>query len=167
MYRSMLLMGLIASTILPLDGLPLIAQTAPTPSRILLQEKSLSKDISLYVMEQLANTFYKTDIISVEIVGGYFPDPNFRTHGTASPQANPASFENPRLKDMKIQVWVLKADGTTLAQKASPEDGWICNGGECNGDMMFIFEHVAPDEVAGVVVRVGGKLLVRDIQADR
>lgn len=63
---------------------------------------------------------------------------------------------------MKIQVWVLRVNGTMLAQKSSFVDT-LCNAGECTDHLNFIFEHVAPDELAGVVMRVDGKLIVRDI----
>jgi hypothetical protein len=173
MTRSMLLIGIMASIILPLDGPRSIAQTAPTPSRILLQEKSLSKDITYFaLMEQLDNAFYKADIIVVDFRGRPIPQCDGRGVPGANNRcgeylANPASFEGPRLKDLKIQAWVLRVDGTMLAQKASPIDGSICNAGDCTEFMVFVFEHVAPDELAGVVLRVDGKLVVRDIQADR
>jgi hypothetical protein len=31
--------------------------------------------------------------------------------------------------------------------------------------MDFVFEHIAPSELAAVVIRVDGKLIVREIQA--
>jgi hypothetical protein len=68
MTRSMLLIGLVASIILPLDGPRSIAQTAPTLSRILLQEKSLSMDITYFaVREQLNNTWTRA-VMDVDIL---------------------------------------------------------------------------------------------------
>ncbi len=173
MTHSMLLMGLMASIILPLGGPRSIAQTAPPSSQILFHERSLSNDVTdFFVTEQLDNAFHKADIIGVQIQGRPIPQCDGRGVPGANNVcgqylANPANFEGPGLKDLKIQAWVLKVDGTTLAQKASPIDSTICMSGECTENMMFAFEHVPPDQLAGVVVRVDGKLLVRDIQADR
>jgi hypothetical protein len=59
------------------------------------------------------------------------------------------------------QAWLLRRDGTTVAQfantKESPLGGWNTFG------MRFAFQPVPANELAGVVVNVKGMLYVREI----
>jgi hypothetical protein len=41
----------------------------------------------------------------------------------------------------------------------------ICMSGSCDDRADFVFEHVPPDELAGVVIRVDGELIARAIKA--
>jgi hypothetical protein len=173
MIARQLLIGAIALTTLPLPSLWPAPQTEPPPSRTLLHEESLSKDItSLRVMEQLNNPHYKKDIIYVTLVGGSVPDADCVRYGVPGAQnvcgqylANPPKFPRP-LKDLAIQVWLLRRDGMTLTQ-TSKSDGGLSNAGSITDMMSFLFEHVAPKELAGVVVRVDGMLFVREIKSDQ
>jgi hypothetical protein len=174
MTRSVLRMMLIVAGIVLLLSSRSIAQERPHPDRDLLHERSLTKDIPDFsVGEVFNNTFYKAPIIQVSLVGGSFPDALCERTGIAGQNnvcgqylANPASFGR-HLKDLKIQVWVLKVDGTALTEKSRPggQGILICNAGDCTDRMDFVFEHIAPSELAAVVIRVDGKLIVREIQA--
>jgi hypothetical protein len=175
MTRSVLRMMLIVAGILLLPSSRSIAQERPHSDRGLLHERSLTKDIPDFsVGEVFNNTFYKAPIIQVGFVGGSFPDALCNRTGVAGQNnvcgqylGNPASFVR-HLKDLKIQVWVLKVDGTALTEKSRPgteSPHLICNAGDCTERMDFIFEHIAPSELAAVVIRVDGKLIVREIQA--
>jgi hypothetical protein len=174
MTRSVLRMMLIVAGIVLLLSSRSIAQERPHPDRDLLHERSLTKDIPDFsVGEVFNNTFYKAPIIQVSLVGGSFPDALCESTGIAGQNnvcgqylANPASFGR-HLKDLKIQVWVLKVDGTALTEKSRPggQGILICNAGDCTDRMDFVFEHIAPSELAAVVIRVDGKLIVREIQA--
>jgi hypothetical protein len=132
---------------------PLHSQTAqPLPASTadmtyLLAERGFSDDISsLYVSEQ-------QDRIVVQLSGG-----SSRTGGPSNPQWTP-------LKDLGIQVWVLRADGTALAQRPhSGEAGSIANAGWSTDVMQFAFENAPSDKIAAVVLRVNGQLFVRPIQ---
>jgi hypothetical protein len=129
------------------------------------------------VTEQLGNTFYKADVINVDINGASFPDAALCKRTGVPGQnnvcgqylVNPDKFSVRNLKDLNVQVWVLKTDGTALKEKLHPGgiDFTVCNAGSCTDGMIFVLEHAAPSELAAVVVRADGKLLVRDIQADR
>jgi hypothetical protein len=141
----------------------------------LLYEEPLSEDItSLRVTEVLNNPLYKGDAIFVDLVGGWVPDcvalgqPCRCVPGDKNVcgqyLANPPKFPRP-LKNLAIQVWLLRANGTALAQKSKRIGGGICNAGSCDDRANFVFEHVVPNELAGVVVRVDGKLLVCEIKS--
>jgi hypothetical protein len=176
MTRSVLRMMLIVAGIVLLPSSRSIAQERPHPNRDLLHERSLTKDIPDFsVGEEFNNTFYKAPIIQVSLVGGSFPDASLCERTGVAGQnnvcgqylANPASFGR-HLKDLKIQVWVLKVDGTALTEKSRPgSEGnlTVCNAGDCTDRMNFVFEHIAPSELTAVVIRVDGKLIVREIQA--
>jgi hypothetical protein len=167
---SALLVAVVALVIPSVPGSQSIAQIAQQPSRILLQESSISKDITgLFVTEQSKSAADNDTVISVQILGRSIPQCEGRGVPGANNRcgqylANPASFEGPKLKDMKIQVWVLRADGTMLQQKSNSFFS-LCNAGDCTEYMLLVFEHATPNELAGVVMRVDGKLIVRDIQA--
>jgi hypothetical protein len=174
MTRSALQMGIMMTALFCLPGSPSIAQDRPhINQRNLFDERSLSKDITDFgVDEQLGNTFYKADIIVVSLTGPDVPNSqSCGSHGMPNEQsvcgqyfANPAKFAVRHLKDMNIRVWVLKADGTALAQKQGT-DGSLCKSGTCQDRMMFVFEHAAPSELAALVMQVDGKLIVRKIPA--
>ena len=68
------------------------------------------------------------------------------------------------LSGMTLQAWLLRADGTALAQRSNPSRA-SAGGSGCKPDLMiFSFEHVPPKDLAGVVVSVDGKLFVREIK---
>jgi hypothetical protein len=112
------------------------------------------------------------DVISVDINGGSVPDALCKLKGVPGQNnicgqylAHPDRYSLRKLKDMNIQVWVLKTDGTALTKKSRLEGITICNAGSCTDSMMFVFEHAAPSDLAAVVMRVDGQLIVREIQA--
>jgi hypothetical protein len=148
MIARRLLFGLMLFSTLPLLSMRPVPQLNPT---FLLVARGVSGDIAgLYVKEQ-------EDLISVQLDGA-----TTSAYTIISP-TNPL----PRpLKDLAIQVWVLRMDGTTLGQTDRGNAG-ICNAGACTDSMEFSFEHAAPKELAGVVVRVDGKLFVREIKSNQ
>ena len=175
MNLSSILRTTLATGMLTMPYSLMTAQEAPNPNRYLFHERPLTEDIrDLWVSEQLENTFYKSDIISVDLTGVPFPDDAFCKRTGVPGQnsvcgqylANPDKFARTHLRDLSIQIWVLKTDGTALAQKSKSGDvnGWICNGGECTDTMKFFFEHVPPSKIAALVIRVNGKLILRPIQ---
>lgn len=136
----------------------------PKPENVLFHEKSLSRDIAyVQVAEQLKNPFYKSDIIGVNFLGAYANCPPTPQSECAQYLLHPSGFAR-HLKDLKLQVWLLKTDGTTLKQKDALAGG-VCNAGECEDSMMFVFEHVPPTEIAGLVVLADGKLIPRTFSA--
>jgi len=169
MIARLLFMGLVSLVVLPPPSAQPIPQVVSDPSGTLLHVWPLSQDITdFWVSEQLGNTFYKSDIISIELIGGSIPDSNCVKYGVPGENnvcgqylANPPKFPRP-LKDLAIQVWLLRADGTTVVQKSKLNFA-IGNAGESTDTMMFVFDRIAPNELAGVVARVDGKLFVREI----
>jgi hypothetical protein len=150
--RSGALLAMLSILVFGLQAAP--PQTEST-KHILFQESSLSQDIAhLVVSEQLSNSFYNGDTLVVELIGRGMPDDYIQLPGV-KPPARP-------LGDLGIEVWLLRVDGTALKRmakvlSATGNAGWITDSD------MFVFEHIAPKELAGVVVRLDGMLFVRDI----
>jgi hypothetical protein len=73
-----------------------------------------------------------------------------------------------RLAGMTIQVWLLRADGTTVTQQETLPCGGDCFHGIPSVDSRrFRFALVPTRELAGVVVSENGKLLVREIKPNQ
>lgn len=153
MTTRLLLAGLILILNLPL----LPSQSAPSapqavPMQYLLVTRDVPGDITaLYVTEQ-------PDRIVVTLDGGSTPDGGaVVTPNTPIPRP---------LKDLGIQAWVLRSDGTTLPQK-SKGGGSISNAGWTTDTMTLVFSHAAPADLAAVVVRADGKFFVREIKSSQ
>jgi hypothetical protein len=69
------------------------------------------------------------------------------------------------LSGMTIQVWLLRADGTSLTQRDKPSRMSAANPWEHSDTIEFAFVPTPPEELAGVVVSVNGTLYVREIKA--
>lgn len=148
--RSGALLAMLSILAACLQAVP--PQAQPT-QRILFQESSLSQDIAhLVVSEQLSSN---GDILVVELIGPGMPDDYIQLPGF-KPPTRP-------LGDLGIEVWLLRVDGTALKQRANGVPSVTGNAGSISKREMFVFEHIAPKELAGVVVRLDGKLFVRDI----
>jgi|GEM_PF-3337904 len=65
------------------------------------------------------------------------------------------------------QVWLLKTDGTTVPARARPTHVGIGMAGRVTHYMMYTFDKVPADELAGIVVRAGGKLFCEEIGTER
>ena len=63
-----------------------------------------------------------------------------------------------------LQVWLLRKDGTVVSRR-SPirEAGWVAMGGWATRSLELTFAYTRFRDLAGVIVRVNGKLLVREM----
>jgi len=66
-----------------------------------------------------------------------------------------------------LQVWLLKTDGTVIPQSGKPGQIEIGNAGWDNYYMFYTFDKGSSNELAGIVVRVKGKLYSQEIGAER
>jgi hypothetical protein len=74
---------------------------------------------------------------------------------------------NPKpLSGMAIRVWLLREDGTAVAQAWKPESVSLITVDLITDQMSFGFAPVPAKELAGVVVSVNGKLFVREIKVN-
>jgi hypothetical protein len=77
-----------------------------------------------------------------------------------------SSFEKrppPDVSSLGLQVWLLKADGTTIHQHDKPTLIGIGNAGFDTDYMIYTFDNVPSNELAGIVLLVKGKLYCREI----
>jgi hypothetical protein len=72
----------------------------------------------------------------------------------------------PKVDELHRQVWLLRPDGTTIPQSQKPEVLGTGSGGYADIHLIFIFRKKSPNEVAGIVVSVNGKLYCRELQND-
>jgi hypothetical protein len=81
-------------------------------------------------------------------------------------QSTRSGEKNPKpLSGMMIQAWLLRSNGTVLAQRHRVSGG-VSSGGYDDDMLTFGFEHVPRSEVVGIVVLVNGNLLVRALHAN-
>jgi hypothetical protein len=63
-----------------------------------------------------------------------------------------------------LQVWLLRKDGTAVPQRSPMREGaWARMGGWGTRSQELTFEHADFRDLAGVVVGVNGKLIVREM----
>ena len=143
MLARTLLIGVLALATLPHSPGP---QTSPTALRILLRVENPSDDIAALSVVEAVHPNGAPRTLSVELQGQVM-----------------RVGQQSKLAGMTIQVWLLRADGTTVAQ------------GKCSGcdsftstppvdHRQFTFAPVPAKELAGVVVSLNGKLFVREIK---
>jgi hypothetical protein len=70
------------------------------------------------------------------------------------------------LAGLPIQVWLLRADGTTVTQQQTPSRSGGFQSIPPTDDRRFTFAPVPANELSGVVVSENGKLYVREIKAN-
>jgi hypothetical protein len=74
------------------------------------------------------------------------------------------------LSPRTTQVWLLRKDGTTVGDLSKPiemiDNSSVRDFGVVTYGMLFTFQAVPPQDLAGVVVSVNGKLLVREIKVN-
>jgi hypothetical protein len=150
MLARPLLIGVMALATLPgVQTSPptLKAQSTDLPTRTLLSVRPLSDEIrDLSVNET-------SQYIEVEMRGRSWRD----------------GEKEPRplwLSGTTIQVWLLRSDGKVVAQREKPVSVVVGNAGSSQGIMQAHFDPVPPQELAGVVVSVDGKLYVREIKVN-
>jgi hypothetical protein len=76
-------------------------------------------------------------------------------------------YPAPDVAGMGLQVWLLRADGTTIPQRGKPAQIGIGNAGWDNLFMIYTFDRGVSNELAGIVVRAKGKLYCQEIGADK
>jgi hypothetical protein len=70
----------------------------------------------------------------------------------------------PKVDELHRQVWLLRADGTSIPQSRKPDIFGISNAGSTDCRLIFSFPNKSTNEVAGVVVSVGGKLYCQELK---
>jgi hypothetical protein len=70
----------------------------------------------------------------------------------------------PEVDELHRQVWLLRADGTSLPQSQKPDIIGISNAGSSDCRLIFTFQKKSMNEVAGIVVSVDGKLYCYEIE---
>lgn len=72
-------------------------------------------------------------------------------------------MSNPR--NLDLQVWLLKSDGTSISQLKKPSEVSIGSIFDYSTDfIIYEFQKVPVNELAGVVVSLNGKLYCREIE---
>jgi hypothetical protein len=122
------------------------ALTAQSPSLFAIQ-RPFDDILSLYAVDHDA-------YVSVQFVGEVVPNVKGRE----------PVFKNP-LDKRRLQVWLLRSDGTSLRQTRAPLHAGISMAGHDEDVMQFTFEPVLPAELVGVVAMVDGKILAWEIAA--
>jgi len=70
----------------------------------------------------------------------------------------------PDVDSFGLQVWLLKTDGTSIPQRGKPNMVGIGNAGWYTDSMIYTFDKVPANELAGIVLRVKGKLYCQEIE---
>jgi hypothetical protein len=97
--------------------------------------------------------------------------------GMGGPPGVQVTLQGPQVHDgarnplsmRTTQVWLLRKDGTTVGDLSKPiemiDNSSVRDFGVVTHWIRFTFQLVPPQELAGVVVSVNGKLYVREIKA--
>ena len=72
-------------------------------------------------------------------------------------------YSPPDVSSMGLQVWLLKADGTSVRQREKPSLMGIGNAGWDTDYMIYTFNKVPSNELGGIVLQVKGQLYCRKI----
>src|SRR5580693_1570431 len=124
----------------------------------------------LYSTRPLLSNVPLSDEISIDVIelsqGVGSQPPMLVVHLWGQPIRSGETNPHPRLlSEMATQVWLLRADGTSVAQRPKMP----CVGdraGVVTDTACFSFDDAPRQDVAGVVVSVDGKLYVREIKAN-
>jgi len=73
----------------------------------------------------------------------------------------------PKVSELHRQVWLLRADGTSIPQLNKPNVIGIGSGGYVDESLIFTFQKKSTDAVAGIVVSVDGKLYCQAIEKNQ
>jgi len=82
------------------------------------------------------------------------------------PVGGGSSFTNhppPDVSSLGLQVWLLKTDGTAVHPRGKPSRIGIGNAGWDTDYMIYTFNKVPSNELAGIILQVKGKLYSREI----
>jgi hypothetical protein len=118
------------------------------PSVYLVKAEPLVENISVSVI------WVPPDLVSVQVHKG-------------SSEVNVSGGHHPKAAlDLAIQAWVLKSDGTALSRRPGPGEYpglGRPDSGSTDWSLLWAFEYAERNELAGIVVRVGGTFFVRPI----
>jgi hypothetical protein len=159
MLARQMLIAVMALATLPYPHAP---QEQANPVRTLLAPAPLSDEITaLTVTEYLGRCAGIKPRLGT---GGGPPCIQVKLNGPAVHDG--ASSPNP-LSVRTTQVWLLRKDGTAVGMNLiQPMNAMWSGDIPFPYGMVFTFEAVPPQELAGVVVSVNGKLYVREIKAN-
>jgi hypothetical protein len=73
----------------------------------------------------------------------------------------------PEVSELHRQVWLVRTDGTSIPQSIKPDVIGISNGGYVDESLIFTFQKKSTNEVAGIVMSVGGKWYCRAIEMNQ
>jgi hypothetical protein len=134
----------------PLAGPELLSPAAPSisPPPIIVQPELIRWPLSdgiqaVTVMDQ--GTFLKVDIAGQSAA-------EFRGEKPVAPSSK------------GLQVWILRRDGTVVAQRSPMREGaWASMGGWGTRTQELTFQHAKFQDLAAVIVSVNGKSIVREM----
>jgi hypothetical protein len=118
-------------------------QTPVNVTGTLLQANKVSDDLSMILVSEQDIVNGAPESLTVQLYGKSVRDG----------EKNLKPFSR-----MKILVWLLRSDGTTVTQHEKPVVVGIGNAGDHTEIMTFTYTPASAAELAGVVVRVDGKL---------
>jgi hypothetical protein len=157
MFTRSILIGVMALTTLPHHH---SLQEQANPVRTLLAPAPLSDEITALTVTEYSSRC--AGIKPQPEMGDGPPCIQVKLNGPAVHDG--ASSPN-LLSVGTTQVWLLRKDGTAVGSLIQPMDAmWSADIPFPHG-MVFTFQTVPPQELAGVVVSVNGKLFVREIKA--
>jgi hypothetical protein len=146
MLARQVLIGVMALGSLPVSP----TQSAQAATRVLLAPAPLSDEITELTVTARPEFTDSPAYIEVLLQGQ---------------SIRPGEVDPKPLTGMTLQVWLLRTDGTTLAQARKPIHVRGFAPGLSTAEMLFAFPPIPLQELAGVVVSVNGKLYVREIKA--
>jgi len=162
MLARLFLIGMMALATLPSSS---SQQVPEPPGRVLLTAAPLSDQITALTVTEYSGrcagikpqpgTGDGPPCIQVKLNG-----PVWRTitDGVSSPNL---------LSVKTTQVWLLRKDGTAVGNLIQPMNAMRSGDSPIPYGVLFTFQPVPPQELAGVVVSVDGKLYAREIKADQ
>jgi hypothetical protein len=147
MLARQVLIGVMALGSLPVSP----TQSARAATRVLLAPAPLSDEITALTVT--ARPEFTDSPANIEVL-------------LQGQSIHPGEVDPKPLTGMTLQVWLLRTDGTTLAQVRKPINVRGFAPGLSTAEILFAFPSVPPQELAGVVMSVNGKLYVREIKVN-
>jgi len=125
----------------------------------------------MHSLRPLLNTVPLSDEINVDVIElfegvGTQPPMLVVQLGRLSTRSGESSPHPQPLSGMAIQVWLLRADGTSVAQRQRWSIVAPAMAGVMTDTTSVFFDDVPRQDVAGGVVSIDGKLYVREIKAN-
>jgi len=156
MMARYLTVGFLVLTMIPNPS----AQQAPAhPTPTLLASMPLSDEITMTVTE------YSDRCPGIRPQAGTADGPPCIQADLHSLAFRPGVESVDRPSARNTQVWLLRNDGTVVGNLSQPVTAMHAVGGYNTLEVVYAFQPFPPQELAGVVVSVNGKLYVREIKA--